>query len=105
MAVLTDSIVDSGVANISATAFATSSPDMGSMSRLAGVVSGFTAPQRISYVIDSSVERLERVMGKSETIAQAPSASDALKAALPGFAAQLEKWMPRAATAQAWAHR
>lgn len=44
-------------------------------------------------------------MGKSETIAQAPSASDALKAALPAFAAQLEKWMPRAATAQAWARR
>lgn len=44
-------------------------------------------------------------MSKSETVAQAPSSSDALKAALPGFAAQLEKWMPRAATAQAWAHR
>lgn len=44
-------------------------------------------------------------MGKPETIAQAPSASDALKAALPGFAAQLEKWMPRATTAQSWAHR
>jgi hypothetical protein len=44
-------------------------------------------------------------MGNRETVAQAPSASDALKAALPGFAAQLEKWMPRAATAQSWAHR
>jgi len=44
-------------------------------------------------------------MPKSETVAQAPTSSDALKAALPGFAAQLEKWMPRAATAQAWAHR
>lgn len=44
-------------------------------------------------------------MAKPETIAQAPSASDALKAALPGFAGQLEKWMPRATTAQAWAHR
>ena len=44
-------------------------------------------------------------MGKSETIAAAPSASDALKSALPGFAAQLEAWMPRAATAQGWARR
>ncbi|MFN3889351.1 MAG: hypothetical protein ACK4MV_03060 [Beijerinckiaceae bacterium] len=44
-------------------------------------------------------------MSKAETIAQAPSASDALKASLPGFAARLEKWMPRAATAQAWARR
>ena len=42
-------------------------------------------------------------MGKPDTIAQAPSATDALKSALPGFAAQLEKWMPRAATAQSWA--
>ena len=44
-------------------------------------------------------------MAKPDTIAQAPSATDALKAALPGFAVQLEKWMPRATTAQAWAHR
>ena len=44
-------------------------------------------------------------MAHRETLAQAPSASDALKAALPGFAAQLEKWMPRAATAQSWAQR
>jgi hypothetical protein len=44
-------------------------------------------------------------MGKQETIAQAPNASDALKATLPAFAGQLEKWMPRAATAQGWAHR
>lgn len=44
-------------------------------------------------------------MRKSETIAMAPSASDALKGALPAFAAQLEAWMPRATTAQAWAHR
>lgn len=44
-------------------------------------------------------------MRKSETIAAAPSASDALKSALPAFAAQLEAWMPRAATAQAWAQR
>jgi hypothetical protein len=33
------------------------------------------------------------------------SASDALKAGLPGFAGQLETWMPHAMTAQGWAHR
>ena len=44
-------------------------------------------------------------MSKHETLAQAPTPTDALKAALPGFAAQLEAWMPRAMTAQAWAHR
>jgi len=37
--------------------------------------------------------------------ADAPGASEALKSALPAFAAQLERWMPRAATAQAWAQR
>jgi len=37
--------------------------------------------------------------------AESPGASEALKTTLPAFAAQLERWMPRATTAQAWAHR